>query len=200
MQTGMDEVIRDSREGGYSLSPYRSHMVGCLLCAVLVYVSANSYARWQIIESPASPGPFLAADNNRQAPDAAFSGHWLYRSFLSDPKLSDPDAPLKTLLFGQGNLVLAVAPNGTVTGTLGGQGWQLQLAGTAHAGNPSVIRFRGEGTIGGEKWIYGYLGYSVPSWPESVDQRPAIVGTIDFRKPLNNQEQPFQMEVICGVK
>ena len=32
--------------------------------------------------------------------------------------------------------------------------------------------------MAGEEWIYDYLGFVVPAWPNGQDQVPAIVGTI----------------------
>ena len=105
----------------------------------------------------------------------AITGKWSYRSFISDPNLStEPNR----LLFGSGTMEFA-APVGTkLTGTLGGNGWQLNLSGAFVNGNPQSLRFQGRGMIGGEEWVYDYLGYVVPAWPNGVDQRPAIVGTI----------------------
>ena len=45
------------------------------------------------------------------------------------------------------------------------------------------MRFQGvgatPGTIeDGHPWVYDYQGYVAPAWPNGVDQRPAIVGTI----------------------
>jgi hypothetical protein len=39
-------------------------------------------------------------------------------------------------------------------------------------------RFQGSGDIGGETWVYDYVGYLVPIWPNGVEQRPAIVGSV----------------------
>jgi FtsP/CotA-like multicopper oxidase with cupredoxin domain/peroxiredoxin len=102
-------------------------------------------------------------------------GSWTYRSFVSDPNIA---AEPNDLLFGRGNLNIAVSPKGEVTGTLGAIGWQLDLKGTYSAGAPATIRFQGVGTIGGERWVYDYLGYAVSPWPNGVNQRPAMVGTI----------------------
>lgn len=103
-----------------------------------------------------------------------FNGNWTYRSFVSDP---DPGTRPDDLLFGSGTLKLAVTGN-VLTGTLGGPGWQLNLTGQAITQSPLSVRFQGKGMIGGEEWIYDYLGYLVPTWPDGVDQVPAIVGSI----------------------
>lgn len=105
----------------------------------------------------------------------AFEGDWAYRSFRSNPDLAvEPN----DLLFGSGTLVLDQNSDTTVSGTLGGDGWSLQLTGSADIGSPPTVRFQGRGEIGGEEWVYDYAGYLVPKWPNGVEQRPAIVGTI----------------------
>jgi hypothetical protein len=52
------------------------------------------------------------------------------------------------------------------------------LSGGITYGNPFAVRFQGFGEIGGETWVYDYTGYLVPPWPNGVDQRPAIVGSV----------------------
>jgi hypothetical protein len=39
-------------------------------------------------------------------------------------------------------------------------------------------RFQGTGIVNGEQWIYDYEGYLVNHWPNGVQQRPAIVGSV----------------------
>ncbi|MFT0869499.1 hypothetical protein [Pseudomonas sp. CAM1A] len=104
-----------------------------------------------------------------------FEGAWTYRSFLRNP---DVDTEFNDLRFGLGTLVLHEPVRGEVSGHLGGPGWQLELKGWATHGNPGQLRFQGIGEIDGEPWVYDYLGYFSPAWPNGVDERPAIVGTI----------------------
>jgi hypothetical protein len=40
------------------------------------------------------------------------------------------------------------------------------------------VRFQGTGIVAGEQWIYDYEGYLVPDWPNGVQQRAAIVGSV----------------------
>lgn len=42
------------------------------------------------------------------------------------------------------------------------------------------VRFEGRGVVGGEEWIYDYIGWLVPVWPNSKArlQRAAIVGSV----------------------
>ena len=101
-----------------------------------------------------------------------FVGSWSYRSLLRDPDLSKE---FNDLRFGAGTLIIQVNKIGEVTGSLGGEGWFLNLSGSATEGE---IQFQGRGVIAGEEWVYDYLGYMSPKWPNGVDEIPAIIGTI----------------------
>lgn len=114
---------------------------------------------------------------------ALFAGTWTYRSFVSDPNLA---TPFDRLEFGRANLAITVSDAGKVGGSIGGPGWSLALDGTAVDGDPATIRFTGSGPIGGETWVYDYLGFLVPRWPNGIDQRPSIVGTIIRTVPHSN--------------
>ena len=114
--------------------------------------------------------------------DNPFVGRWTYRSFHNDPELSRP--------FGTGTLVLDESDYGRLSGSIGGEGWNLSLAGGYTYGNPFALRFQGSGYISGERWVYDYVGYLVPIWPNGVDQRPAIVGSVIRTVPHNNGQAP----------
>lgn len=102
-------------------------------------------------------------------------GTWTYRSFLSDPEL---DTDFDALEFGRGNIRIDDGPMQDFSGLIYGPGWSLDLKGSTTYGDPFTVRFQGKGVVGGAEWIYDYLGYVVKPWPNGVDQRPAIVGTI----------------------
>jgi len=109
------------------------------------------------------------------------TGQWAYRSFLNDPNLShDLDYKNNTycLEFGQATLQIVANADGTLTGTIGGEGWQLDLKGSVQSGSPATLWFRGSGTVGGAPWIYDYLCYVVPNIPEGLNQVPALVGSV----------------------
>lgn len=118
---------------------------------------------------------------------APFDGTWTYRSFHNNPDIS---VPFNDLRFGAGTLILTHTTSTRVGGSLGGEGWSLNLQGSAAFGNPYSIRFQGIGTIGGEEWIYDYQGYLSPIWPNGIDQRSAIVGTIVRTVPHSNGQSP----------
>ena len=104
-----------------------------------------------------------------------FKGTWTYRSFLRD---SDINTEFNDLKFGVGIIKIDDSDSGTISGTLGGSGWSLVLNGRYSLGNLAEIRFQGKGEINGEIWTYDYLGHLSPSWPNGIDETPAITGTI----------------------
>jgi len=110
----------------------------------------------------------------------SFVGTWSYRSLINNPELS---TPFNDLRFGMGTLILTEPGAGDVSGTLGGTGWSLDLIGKATPGDPDKIRFQGRGEIGGEIWVYDYLGFVVPDWPNGVNQVDALVGSIVRTEP-----------------
>jgi hypothetical protein len=106
-----------------------------------------------------------------------FVGSWTYRSFYNVP---DVNTDFDALELGRGTIVIQDAPEEVLTGTIGGPGWSLDLRGSRAYGSPMQVRFQGKGLVGGEEWIYDYIGWLVPVWPNSTDtlQRPAIVGSV----------------------
>jgi hypothetical protein len=102
-------------------------------------------------------------------------GVWTYRSFLNDPDLS---TQFNDLEFGRGNIRIDASPINEFKGLIYGPGWQLTLNGSTNYGNPFSVRFQGKGVVGGEEWIYDYVGYLIRPWPNGVDQRMAMVGSI----------------------
>ena len=115
--------------------------------------------------------------------EPAINGTWTYRSFRSVPDL---DVEPNDLLFGAGNLELKQVSSTKIEGSLSGSGWSLKIVGGITHGNPVSVRFQGKGTIGEEEWIYDYQGYLIPVWPNGVEQRPAIVGSIVRTVPHSN--------------
>jgi hypothetical protein len=109
--------------------------------------------------------------------DNPFVGTWTYRSLLNEP---DVTTDFDKLEFGRGTIVITAASSTTLGGTIGGPGWSLDLHGSIGYGSPGQVRFQGKGLVGGEEWIYDYIGWLVPVWPNSNDtlQRAAIVGSV----------------------
>lgn len=104
-----------------------------------------------------------------------FVGRWSYRSWLNETDLSiKPDK----LLFGSGTIDITEGPMEILHGTIGGEGWELDLHGSRSYGNPMTVQFRGKGVVGGAEWIYAYVGYLVPEWSDGVQQKTAMVGSV----------------------
>jgi hypothetical protein len=106
-----------------------------------------------------------------------FAGTWTYRSLINDPNVN---TDFNKLEFGRGTLVITASSSTTLGGTIGGPGWSLDLHGSFAYGSPGQVRFQGRGIVNGEEWIYDYIGWLVPVWPNSTDtlQRAAIVGSV----------------------
>jgi hypothetical protein len=114
-------------------------------------------------------------------------GTWSYRSFINDPDLA---VNVNEILFGAGTLEISEPSFGILTGTLGGAGWSLALTGAISYGNPFALRFQGVGEINDETWIYDYVGYLIPPWPNGIDQRGAIAGSVVRTVPHSNGQAP----------
>lgn len=106
-----------------------------------------------------------------------FVGKWTYRSLLNDP---DVQQSFDKLEFGRGTLEIQDASSTVLSGTIGGSDWQLSLHGSFGYGSPMQVRFQGKGLVGGEQWVYDYIAWLVPTWPnsDSTLQRNAIVGSV----------------------
>jgi hypothetical protein len=102
-------------------------------------------------------------------------GKWTYRSFVNDPDLT---VEFNTLEFGRGSIIINEAPVGVLHGTIGDTGWSLDLNGSVNYGDPYCLRFQGKGVVGGEEWIYDYIGYVIKPWPNGVNQVPGILGSV----------------------
>ena len=107
--------------------------------------------------------------------DSIFAGNWSYRSFQNNADLT---VQPNQLLFGSGTIHIDSADPTILRGTIGGDGWQLELTGSRSYGDPMEVRFQGKGIVGGAEWIYAYVGWLVPEWPNGVDQHTAMVGSI----------------------
>jgi hypothetical protein len=106
-----------------------------------------------------------------------FIGKWSYRSFYNDPDLNKD---VDTLMLGSGTIDIQEVSSTVLGGTIGGSGWGLALHGSFGYGSPMQVRFQGKGLNNGEEWIYDYIGWLVPAWPNSdaTLQRNAIVGSV----------------------
>lgn len=118
--------------------------------------------------------------NTRRNP---VSGLWTYRSLLNN---SDITVDFDDLEFGRANLRLNATDDGQLTGTIGGDGWELDIQGSFQPGSPGTLWFQGKGIVGGSPWVYDYLCYVVPHIPNGIDQVPALVGSVTRAIPHPN--------------
>ncbi len=117
--------------------------------------------------------------------DNPFTGNWTYRSLLNNP---DVNQAFDNLEFGRGTIVINEDAMQLLSGVIGGPGWSLTLKGSREYGTPMRVRFQGTGIVNGEQWIYDYEGYLVGHWPNGVQQRPAIVGSVIRTIPHSGSE------------
>jgi hypothetical protein len=117
---------------------------------------------------------------------AVLSGDWIYRSFRNTVQ---PVNELKDILFGQGDLHLDVPGTGFFQdGKLSfGPNYPMVVQGQAYVAPPNtgnapslVVAMQAFGVEGTSTagWVYAYQGFLVPSWPNGVEQRIALVGTV----------------------
>ena len=109
-------------------------------------------------------------------------GRWTYRSLLNE---ADINTAFNDLEFGRGTIVIEEGAMELLTGTIGGPDWSLNLHGSRAYGSPMQVRFQGRGLVGGEEWIYDYIGWLVPVWPngDPTLQTAAIVGSVTRTVP-----------------
>jgi hypothetical protein len=106
-----------------------------------------------------------------------FVGKWTYRSLYNNPDIKQDFDELE---LGRGTIEIQDDGPVALKGTIGGSGWSLDLHGSFGFGSPMQVRFQGKGLVSGELWIYDYIGWLVPVWPNSDSslQRAAIVGSV----------------------
>jgi hypothetical protein len=122
---------------------------------------------------------------------AALAGKWTYRSFLNDPALigDDPVIAAKKLydmLFAEAVFTFEIPTDTTLVGKIDWTGGGLDLKGTIRQGDGvPIVEIIGTGrpytdTAG---WEYDYHGQLAYTWPNGVNQMPAIVGNVIRAKP-----------------
>jgi len=125
----------------------------------------------------------------------ALTGTWAYRSFHNHPTYRFDEcqscADLRPIVFGEATLVIEDFPPGEFTGRLIFEpGTEMALFGASSFGNPFSVRFQGRGVSPGIlDFVYDYVAYLVPVWPNGVDQRPALVGSIVRTEPHSTPVQ-----------
>jgi hypothetical protein len=129
----------------------------------------------------------------------ALAGSWTYRSLVNDPA---PGVPFNDLAFAEAELVIdAFEPGGFAGRLVLGPDAEMTLSGASSFGNPFAVRFQGRGASPGiEDFVYDYVGYLVPVWPNGVAQRPAIVGSIVRTEPHSGGAEPGFVASWIAVK
>jgi len=114
------------------------------------------------------------------------SGVWTYRSFLNKEEEVDD---FNAIRFGQCEMTFEKMGRGPeqLRGQLAFRSDPVQqddprltLLGSIQAGTPDLVRFEGRGVPGtaADGWIYNYIAYFVPFWPDGVHQKAALVGSV----------------------
>jgi hypothetical protein len=145
---------------------------------------------------PQTTSKVAADDGPPRAINSPLTGKWTYRSWINDPEPVDIEpsdkkcAALTKLLFAEAELIIEDNGTGEMKGKLNiGSSGSLTLFGSVGYGAPFSVRFQGVGKDKGspsEGWVYDYVGWLVPSWPNGVDQKPAIVGSVIRTVPHSN--------------
>lgn len=114
-----------------------------------------------------------------------FVGRWRYRSFRNVP---DVVTKLDDILFWEAILNVTSRSSSGISGDIGDGQDKLTIKGFVTFGFPNFIRFEGTGLdgTGTAGWKYNYAGFLVPEWPDGIDQRDAIVGSVIRTVPHTN--------------
>jgi hypothetical protein len=144
---------------------------GYMIFALARLAAVGALCAGTIVSAQNAPSPSTGPD--------ILIGHWTYRSFVNRAEHVDD---INDLLFAEAELVFEKAAFGQIKGTLNmGSAGSLSLSGAAAYGNPFSLRFQGVGKAQGspsEGWIYDYIGWYVPAWPNGIDQKPVVVGSV----------------------
>jgi hypothetical protein len=168
---------------------------GFAVCALLFFTVHSLHAK-RATSVPSTTNPFV--------------GSWTYRSFRNDPTpvgdVNTDPSKLVGLLFAEAQWVVQDSANGTFKGELRfGPNDVMDLTGTITAETatcPPRIHINGKGRPGTstEHLFYDYDGSLVPTWPNGVDQRPAIVGSVIRVKPHDGSPAGYVASFIAVKK
>ncbi len=125
-------------------------------------------------------------------PTNPFAGNWLYRSFRNDPvpvgDVSTDPSRLVALLFAEAQWVVENAPASQFLGQLRfGPNEVMDLKGTVTTDASGAVHAhivgQGRPGTGTAALFYDYDGWLTTKWPNGVNQRQAIVGSVIRVKP-----------------
>lgn len=155
-------------------------LLGLALCAVVALPALAQNRGAQ--ESPA------AVTKTDMPPDASMLvGKWTYRSYVNTVSLvgNDKDKAL-AIIFGEGIYAFDPLSGNALTGTLDmGGGYVPDLKGAVTQSTPLFVAISGYGRAGTPTagWEYDYNASLAYQWPNGVNQRPALVGSVIRAKP-----------------
>jgi hypothetical protein len=136
--------------------------------------------------------------------DAAsvLSGKWTYRSFHNRAALvnGDQQAALD-LIFAEAVFTFALDGANGVKGALDWDGGGIDIAGaiTVASAETLAVTLVGSGRPNSETagWEYDYRASLAHTWPNGVNQVPALVGTVIRAKPHNGQPAGYVASFIA---
>jgi hypothetical protein len=116
--------------------------------------------------------------------ESCLYGVWTYRSFFNQTKAVKS---LGDLLLAEAEMVFETALGGGIQGQLAFRSQppkksdaRLTLKGSLQKGAPATVRFQGIGVEGTDAsgWIYDYIAYLIPDWPNERGQAAALAGSV----------------------
>src|SRR5215218_7315425 len=131
------------------------------------------------------------------------TGYYTYRSFLTR---QDPADDFNTIRFGEGELFVWLAADGSIQGTLAFPADPLEsekdfmdITGRVTSWSPPAVELHGIGRAetGTEAFDYRYQASLAPSFPDADGQRPALVGTVIRAKPHDSAPAGFTASLIA---
>jgi hypothetical protein len=128
----------------------------------------------------------------------SLEGKWTYRSFVNSTDLvgGDPNKAV-ALIFGEGVYTFETPSGDALRGTFDmGGGYVLDLNGTIHSptpDSPGTVEIAGIGRNGTPTagWEYDYYGYTNHDWPNAINKKPTLVGTVIRAKPHDGAPAGF---------
>jgi hypothetical protein len=126
----------------------------------------------------------VLAQNDKNPESAALAGTWTYRSFNNDPNPVGDDAESALrLIFAEAVFTFEIPSSTTLTGKIDWPGGGLDLTGTIEPATEDRmlhvhITGMGRPDTGTATWQYDYDANLAYSWPNGIDQVPALVGTV----------------------
>jgi hypothetical protein len=150
---------------------------------------------------------FARGNGNSAASNNPFAGSWTYRSFRNTPDpvgdVSTDPSKLVAMLFAEAKWVIQNTSDNSLKGELQfGPNDIMDLTGVitpATSTSPARVHINGKGRVGTstEHLFYDYDGSLALTWPNGVNQRAAIVGSVIRVKPHDNSPAGYVASFIA---